>query len=163
MMRSILLSSLALLLAGPIQALKVPSDLAPGVYSIPFDGNGVATSEPKLIRPLSARERRAVEARQQTPPRLPSPQARCQNSGTIVVADFDAAMADFQDYCDSGVTNQAQSAVVYTTGRMIAYMCNYNTANRCWRQEYEQGKSSLSDEYCIGGSRNSWHEQWRST
>jgi hypothetical protein len=139
MFRSTLLSSLVLFLAGTTQALKVPLDLAPGVYSIPFDNNGVAAGDPVLLGPISARVRRALEARQQSPPRLQLPQARCQSSGTIVVADFDAAKADFQAYCDMGVANAAQTAVVYTIGNMIAYMCNYNSPNRCWREEYEQG------------------------
>src|SRR5262245_3066863 len=113
MVRLGLLSAFAISLSGMSQALRVPADLAPGVYSIPFDSNGVATGDPIRLGPLSARARHAIDSRQTQP--LPSPQTRCQSSGDIIVADFDAAMADFQRYCDGAENIQTQRAVIYTT------------------------------------------------
>ena len=141
MVRSVLLYGLALLQATAIQALIVPDNLPDGLYTIPFNSAGEALSEPALVHSLESRVDR--HRRQSNPPTLPASKTKCGTRGNININDFQLAKAAIQTACDKGEQYAASTAVVYTVGSSVAYFCNYQSANRCWRQEYEEAMARI--------------------
>ncbi len=132
-----------LLQAAAIQAVLVPTDLPAGLYSIPFDANGTAVSEPVLIHAVDSFADYSHAKRQQGPPPLPASQTKCGTGGAIAIGDFATAKASLQSECDSGQTYPIRTAVVFTTGNAVAYFCNFLASNRCWRQEVEDAMNKI--------------------
>jgi len=128
-----LVSAAALLLAGVASAVLVPTGLAPGMYAIPFDDNGDALTAPIALGDI------ALEKRQQNGVgTLPQGQVTCGTNGNLNIAVWTTAKEAFQSMCDSHPDlYPANMVVIYTSGNTVAYMCNFNNANRCWRSEYQ--------------------------
>jgi len=125
------LSGLALLQATAIQAVLIPAGLPDGLYTISFDTNGTAVSEPVLVRAADsgtrAPSRFSLGARQgnnNNPPPLPRPQSRCGTGGNIDIVQFPNAKGQLQAECDRGDFYPPRTAVVFTAGRAISYFCN---------------------------------------
>jgi hypothetical protein len=132
-----LLYGLLLLQATAIRAVYVPTDLADGLYLIPFDNDGNAIGEPVLLPPADATPGQSLN-RRQNPPSLPQSTTKCGNRGNININDFQVAKAQLQSECDKGQQYGPNTAIVHTSGTGMAWFCNYQSANRCWRQEYEE-------------------------
>src|SRR3569833_1929876 len=79
-----------------VRAVIVPANLSPGLNSKPFDSNGTALSEPILHDSRGYASENYFPRRQQIPPALPNPQARCAYSGTIDITNFALAKEQLQ-------------------------------------------------------------------
>jgi hypothetical protein len=137
-----------------VPAFRVPEGLPTGVYAVSFDPlTGEALGEfeslhPSLadrsmrIRPLGPRQDR------KNPPPLEKPRTICAATD-LDRADFDAAKARLVSRCDEAKIYSAHTAVVAATdnGTTIAYMCNFDNENRCWREEYDEA-SGILDRDC---------------
>lgn len=143
MVRQLLLAGLSLLQAAAVGALIVPAGLPEGLYHIPFDSDGTALSAPLRVESRSTQGR--FEARQ-----FQRWEARCGVLGQIQINDFTVAKENLQSECDRGETYQPNRAVIYSTGRAIAYFCNYDRQNRCTRAEYEEAMLALVGQCGIG-------------
>ncbi|EJT71303.1 hypothetical protein GGTG_10562 [Gaeumannomyces tritici R3-111a-1] len=146
-MRSAVLASV--LLVGLSHALVVPDNLADGVWAFALDAGGDAVGAPVPVTALPAAVSRRLAARQQNPPALASPQVQCK-AGYVNVAEFATARAAFNDLCDRAQSYPANVGIVVAQGSALAYMCNYDGSNRCWRQEYDEA-SLLVDGRCGSG------------
>ena len=156
---TLLCSGLALLQATAIQAVLIPAGLPDGLYSISFDANGTATSEPVLLRaahdPSSAIVRRQRGGggknrggggggnNNNNPPPLPSTQSKCGGGPNLDIVQFATAKARLQEECDKGKMYPRGQAIFFTEGRAMAYFCNYDAENRCWRREVEEAMAQI--------------------
>ncbi len=129
-------------LVAAVQAVVVPVGLAPGLYSIPFDANGTALSAPIPLdfHASSARLRRQS---QNNPPLLAQAQTRCGSGGAITISEFSSAKSDLQKECDLGLSYQPRNAIVFTTGKAVAYFCSYDAVGSCTRREVEDTMSRI--------------------
>ncbi|KAH8878815.1 hypothetical protein GQ53DRAFT_834654 [Thozetella sp. PMI_491] len=149
MVRLPIYCSLTILQAATVLGVLIPPDLAPGLYSIPFDSNGTATGEPLLLRSVNIQTENPYSRRQQGPPTLPTSQAKCGTGGTIANT-FATAKASLQSECDRGDTYPKRTAIVFKSGNAVAYFCNFDAANRCWRQEVDEAMNRIVQACGIG-------------
>ena len=140
MVRKLLIGVIALLQVTATQALLIPADLPDGLYTIPFDSNGAAVSDPVRVEARHSRIMRESLLEKRQTQRW---QAKCGNTGRIQINDFQVAKENLQSECDRGETYRPNMAVVYTTGNSIAYFCNFDRENRCSRSEYEDAMLGL--------------------
>ena len=151
-------------------AFIVPSDLADGVYAVQYDAaTGQALGDLELlpspgVAKRSLRGRRALTARQTrtNPPPLEKPKTTCGNA-ELNRNDLESAKQQFEALCENPTIYPARNAIIITQGRAIAYMCNYNAENRCWREEYDEA-SGLLDKQC--GNRRAgtvYVDRWKKT
>jgi len=145
-------STLFLALFATSHAFNVPTGLPDGEYTISFDANGNAIGELRFIKELSEvnTTAHAIEARQTS---LPGPTINCRDR-RVTRGDYDNAVASMKNECDKGIFYNARTAVWWTSGSAIAYLCNYDNSNRCWRGEVEQA-TTLVDTNC-GRSTVGW-------
>ncbi len=143
MIRGVWACWLVLLQAAAIGAILIPSNLADGLYTIPFDSNGTALSDPIFIRSAAGTPSDHHRSRRQNPPTLPRSETKCGTGGLVRISEFTVAKANLQAECDKGDTYPARTAVIFITGTTTAYFCNYDAQNRCWRQEYEDAMNRV--------------------
>jgi hypothetical protein len=142
MLKSIFVSAL---FAASCQAVVVPQGLPDGVWSLPFDPTTRnALGEPTLLQYINAHDipKAAVLPRQSSPPPLPNPRATC-GANNLNRSNFLVVKEIFNTMCDAAQQYRPNQAIVMTAGTSIAYMCNFNGTNRCWRQEYDEAMALL--------------------
>ncbi|KAK5656033.1 hypothetical protein OQA88_5172 [Cercophora sp. LCS_1] len=145
-------STLLLAFVATSHAYIVPASLPDGQYTISFDANGNAIGEPRFVQELGGvnATAHALEGRQTS---LPGPTINCRDR-RVTRGDYDNAVASMKNECDKGIYYNARTAVWWTSGSAIAYLCNYDNSNRCWRGEVEQA-ANLVDANC-GRSNIGW-------
>ena len=148
-----------------VSAFVVPEDLANGVYAFSYDGGDAqAIAKFEMLAPISSNhtvDSSTLEARQRNvPPPLEKPQTQCGNAN-INRGDFDRIKEEFKKMCDKAESFPGNSGILITYGNAIAYMCNYEFANRCWAQEYDEA-SGLVDRQCgTGRSGTVYVDRWK--
>jgi hypothetical protein len=138
---STLISSL---LFGSTQAFIIPEGLPDGAYTASIDHQGNLVGEPTMIRPLEAHEydaNNSTLARRQA--NLPSPEVNCHNR-VLNRADYNSALASFNNICNGGDHYPAHSTTWITAGSAVVYMCNYANSNRCWPAENNQADALMN-------------------
>jgi hypothetical protein len=134
------------------RAYIVPTDLEDGLYYVPLDDDGVALGAPILLEaPIELADASFDITRRQ--PNLPSPSVNCHDR-SYNGGDYEVAKRAFNDNCDKGTYYPSNYALWYTAGSAIAYLCNYESSNRCWRKEFDEA-NALMDISC-GTNRVGW-------
>jgi hypothetical protein len=153
-MKSAILAAFSLL--APFgQAFTIPGDLGDGVWKIHHDGKGNAVGEPKLIGHVNHNHTSpSARMRRQSAPPLPNPDVNCGDGHNINRGDFNGAWSGFDYWCDQGQYYAPYTAVWYTYGSAIAYMCTYSGWERCWRSEYDE--SVILDDISCGQDHYGW-------
>ncbi|KAK0713475.1 hypothetical protein B0T26DRAFT_677806 [Lasiosphaeria miniovina] len=77
---------------------------------------------------------------------LPSPAAFC-HSRSYNGNGYNDALYTFDLMCDLGVEYPTYYAAFRTSGNTVAYICNYENHNRCWRSEFGQVNALLDANY----------------
>ncbi|KAK3376310.1 hypothetical protein B0T24DRAFT_665299 [Lasiosphaeria ovina] len=122
------------------KAFVVPIGLDDGTYFQALDDKGSAIGEPVLQEEVATRDASfptgggsARVAKRQ----LASPAAFC-HSRSYNGNGYSDALYKFDLMCDLGVEYPTYYAAFRTSGGTVAYMCNYENHNRCWRSEFDQ-------------------------